>query len=313
MIRSRFAPSPTGDLHLGGAWTALAAWTLARRAGGAFVLRIEDLDAPRVVAGAAARLLDDLRWLGLDWDEGPDVGGSHAPYTQSQRITIYEDALARLDSAGRTYRCDCSRAEIERSASAPHAGEETIYSGRCRDRGERRLQRTPAVRTRLPEGASLCVEDRVQGPVTQRLDRDVGDFVLRRSDGVFAYQLAVVVDDTSMEISDVVRGVDLLASTPRQVWLAQALGVAVPRYHHVGLVTEPDGTRLAKRDRALTVRKLRDAGVSSKELIGVLAHGLGLAPTADPVAPQVLARSLRGELIFRRQSWAIPEALRARA
>ena len=225
-VRTRFAPSPTGDLHLGGAWTALASWVVARReAGGRCVLRVEDLDPPRVVAGSEARIAEDLRWLGLGWDE-------EAP-RQSVRTAAYEAALAKLAAAGLVYPCDCSRAEIARAASAPHAGEETVYPGTCREADPgREMKRAPALRVRVPD-AVVAYEDEAVGHVEQNLRREVGDFVLRRGDGVFAYQLAVVVDDAAQGITDVVRGADLVSSTPRQIWLGRALGLPVPRFTHV--------------------------------------------------------------------------------
>ena len=191
-MRTRFAPSPTGDLHVGGAWTALASWALARATGGATVLRVEDIDPPRVVAGAPSRIAEDLTWLGLDWDEGAlgATGGPHAPYTQSLRAPVYERALAQLDARGLLYRCDCSRAEIARAASAPHAGEEVLYPGTCRDLPrDRPYKRPPALRLRVPRGPEACVafEDACRGPVTEDVSAVVGDFVLRRGDGVFAY------------------------------------------------------------------------------------------------------------------------------
>jgi glutamyl-tRNA synthetase len=267
MIRTRFAPSPTGDLHLGGAWTALASWAVARREGGEgkVVVRIEDLDPPRVVRGSAERILSDLRWLGLDWDEGPDVGGPFAPYAQSDRSAIYEEAIAELARRGLVYPCDCSRTEIARVASAPHPGDEAVYPGTCRDLSPgRAFKRDPALRVRLPEGD---------------VARECGDFVLRRGDGVFAYQLAVVVDDLAMEITDVVRGADLASSTPRQALLARLLGKEPPRYMHVPLVVATDGSRLAKRTGGASVRALREAGIEARAIVGRLAHGLGM--TAD--------------------------------
>jgi glutamyl-tRNA synthetase len=209
--RGRFAPSPTGELHLGSAATAVVCAAAAMRAGGALVLRMEDLDTPRVVAGAAEAILDDLRWLGLRWDEGPDVGGPSAPYAQSKRAPLYEAALADLARRGLTYLCDCSRAEIARVASAPHAGEEgPRYPGTCRAHGmrARAFKRSPAVRLAVPEG-TITVHDRVLGPLSEDVARTTGDFVLRRGDGVFAYQLAVVADDLAMGITEVVRGADL--------------------------------------------------------------------------------------------------------
>jgi glutamyl-tRNA synthetase len=304
-IRTRFAPSPTGDLHLGGAWTALASWALARRAGGAFVVRVEDLDPPRVVRGSAARILDDLAWLGLAWDEGPDVGGPYAPYTQSERSPLYEAALDDLARRGLTYACDCSRAEIAQVASAPHPGEEVVYPGLCRDRGARPMKRDPATRLRLPEPCPVRVIDGALGPIAQDLARDVGDFVLQRGDGVFAYQLAVVVDDLAMGITDVVRGADLASSTPRQAHLARLLGGEPPRTVHLPLVVASDGSRLAKRTGGAQVRALREAGISAEVILGRLAHGLGLTPDPAPrTAAQIAA--IRGPMAWPRNPWPIP-------
>ncbi len=300
LTRTRFAPSPTGDLHLGGALCALASFWLARVGGGAFALRVEDLDPPRVVAGSEGRILEDLRWLGLGWDEPPVV--------QSLRSAQYEAAIAVLRARGLVYPCDCSRAEIARVASAPHAGEELVYPGTCRDADpDRAFKRPPALRVRVPKGQEIEIVDAVAGRYAQRLDSEVGDFVLMRGDGVYAYQLAVVVDDLAMRITDVVRGADLLASTPRQVWLGQELlaggieGETTPtRWMHLPLVVDHEGNRLAKRTPGAHVRALRDAGVSAEAIVGQLAHALGLidAPallsTRDlvackgPLAPRTL-------------------------
>jgi glutamyl-tRNA synthetase len=278
-VRTRFAPSPSGDLHVGGAWTALASWEVARRAGGRVVVRVEDIDTPRVVRGSAARILEDLEWLGLGWDEGPDAAGPCAPYTQSERAPLYEAALAGLGARGLTYLCDCSRAEIARVASAPHAGEETRYPGTCRDKDpERKMKRDPAVRVRVPEGV-VEFDDGVLGHYAQDVAGVVGDFVLRRGDGVFAYQLAVTVDDLTMDITDVVRGEDLVGSTPRQLLLAGLLGGRAPRYWHVPLVVATDGARLAKRTPGGTIRELREAGFKREEIVGPLRAGLGLDAT----------------------------------
>ncbi len=274
-MRTRFAPSPTGDLHVGGAWTALASWEVARRAGGALVVRVEDIDPPRVVRGAAKTILEDLQWLGLSWDEGPDVGGSCAPYTQSARAPLYEATLEWLEARGLTYPCDCSRAEIARVASAPHAGEELVYPGTCRDADpSREMKRAPAIRLRVPPGV-VGFEDGVIGPYAHDVHEVVGDFVLRRGDGVFAYQLAVTVDDVAMRITDVVRGADLLASTPRQILLARLLGADAPRYWHVPLVVATDGARLAKRTPGGTIKELREAGFAPEEIVRTLRGGLG--------------------------------------
>jgi len=302
VIRTRFAPSPTGDLHLGGAWTALASWVVARRAQGGAVLRIEDLDRARVVPGSQSRIEADLRWLGLDWDEGPVL--------QSERGVVYEEAIAKLTARGLVYPCDCSRAEIARVASAPHAGEETVYPGLCRDLDPSRpMRRPPSLRVRLPDEV-VTYQDAVAGEVSQNLAREVGDIVLRRADGAFAYQLAVVVDDAAMRISDVVRGADLVASAPRQIWLARALGHAPPRYAHVPLVVASDGTRLEKRTPGVVVRELREAGVAPDRIVGALAHGLGLVPTDAPVGAVEVARvAADREIRWRREPWRAPELL----
>jgi glutamyl-tRNA synthetase len=302
-VRTRFAPSPTGDLHLGSAWTALASWVVARREeGGVPVLRVEDLDPPRVLAGSEARIEEDLRWLGLDWEE--------EPMRQSARASAYEYALATLAARGRVYPCDCSRAEIARAASAPHAGEETVYPGTCRDLAPgREMKRAPAMRVRVPD-AVISYEDDAVGRVEQNLRHEVGDFVLRRGDGVFAYQLAVVVDDLAMGITDVVRGADLVSSTPRQIWLARALAAEPPRFTHVALVVAPDGGRLEKRTGGVTVRELRAAGVAPERVLGELAFGLGLAPTNAPTTASAIAAACAGrDLAWRREPWPIPGSL----
>ena len=306
-VRTRFAPSPTGDLHLGGAWTALASWVVARRAdGGATLLRHEDIDTARVVPGARQHIEEDLLWLGLDWDE--------PPVQQSERTAIYERALATLGARGLTYPCDCSRAEIARAASAPHEGEEggeTVYPGACRDRDPARpMKRPPAIRVRVPDEV-LSFNDRVMGPVAQNLARDTGDFVLRRGDGVFAYQLAVVVDDADARVTDVVRGADLVTSTPRQIWLARALGAPVPRYTHVPLVVAQNGTRLEKRTQGATVRSLREAGVTPATVLRALAQGLGMWPTAAPApgsAREIARAAAASPVPWRRSPWPIPTA-----
>jgi len=278
MYRGRFAPSPTGDLHLGSAASALVGWLFARSAGGTFVLRVEDIDTPRVRAGVEERQLDDLRYLGLDWDEGPDVGGPHAPYRQSERVSSYDRALATLAERGLTYYCDCSRAEIARVASAPHAGEEgPRYPGTCRELGmaERPWKRPPAVRLKVPP-RDIALEDRLQGAVVENVAAKVGDFVLKRGDGVYAYQLAVVVDDLAMEITEVVRGADLLGSTARQALLADLLGQLPPRFAHHPMVISADGMRLAKRASGVSLRDWRQAGAPGTQVLGTLATALGL-------------------------------------
>lgn len=274
--RGRFAPSPTGPAHLGTARTALIGWLRARSVGGVFVLRMEDLDRPRVREGAAEAMLADLRWLGLDWDEGPDVGGPYAPYTQSERLDRYAEVLAEL--APHTFECTCSRKEIAEIASAPH-GSETIYPGTCRD-GPTHPERDAATRFRMPDPPPVF-DDRIVGRVE---GEGRGDFVVHRKDGVFAYQLVCVIDDHDERITEVLRGDDLVSSTPRQIALYEALGWAVPAFAHVPLVYGADGARLAKRHGAIAIGELREAGRRAESVIGELAHGAGLIDRAEPVA-----------------------------
>ncbi len=268
--RGRFAPSPTGPIHLGTARTALVAWLHARQAKGTFVLRVEDLDAPRVKPGAMEEMLADLRWLGLDWDEGPDVGGALGPYVQSARLPLYEKAMRVLREQGDVYPCTCSRKEIASIASAPHGEDGVVYPGTCRQ-GATHPERIPSLRFRLDQTEGF--DDGVHGPLAEA--QGMGDFVVQRADGVFAYQLAVVVDDLAMGITDVVRGDDLLLSTPRQIALTRALGHAPLHYAHVPLVMGEDGQRLAKRHGSIALQALR-ATHSADQIVGRLAHSLGL-------------------------------------
>lgn len=297
-VRGRYAPSPTGDLHLGNVRTALLAWLFARQAGGAFVLRVEDLDRPRVRPGATAQMLEDLRWLGLDWDEGPDCGGPFAPYLQSERQATYDAYLAKLRTADLVYPCYCSRAEVARAASAPQgAGDDgPRYPGTCRNlsAAERKAReaegRRPCVRFRAPDRL-LAFVDLVAGPVAQNVAQAVGDFIVSRSDGILAYQLAVVVDDGLMQMTQVVRGADLLSSTARQIALFEALGFAVPSFGHVPLVVDAQGARLAKRERAAGVGALRSAGIPAERVIGALAASCGLCQPGETMNARELLAS----------------------
>jgi len=281
--RGRFAPSPTGPLHLGNARTALLAWLAARAARGTLVMRVEDLDPPRVRPGLEVRILEELRWLGLSWDEGPDLGGAFGPYRQSERGDRYRAALDRLCRAGLAYPCFCSRAEVAASSQAPHgpSDEGPRYPGTCRELtaaevARRSGARRPAWRLRVEPG-EVRFDDLVHGPCRFEPSAATGDFVVMRADGVAAYQLAVVVDDAAMEITDVVRGDDLLPSTARQLLLFGALGLQAPRYAHVPMVVGEDGERLAKRTGARSLGELREAGVAAEAVVGMLAASCGLA------------------------------------
>ncbi len=299
-VIGRYAPSPTGPLHLGNLRTALIAWLQARLNGGRFILRMEDLDQPRVKPGCAAQVLADLHWLGLDWDEGPDVGGPNASYDQSQRLTCYEEAFQRLRREGRLFPCYCSRKDIAQAASAPHRdGMGPVYPGTCRGRvlharsaeALRINGRRPSWRYRVSSKV-IRFEDCIVGSFAQNLAEEVGDFVLHRADGLFAYQLAVVVDDALMGITDVVRGEDLLDSTPRQLELFEALGFPAPRFWHVPLVCDERGQRLAKRDGSDSVTSFRERGITSASLVGSMAASLGLAPRGAVLTPRELCDQL---------------------
>jgi glutamyl-tRNA synthetase len=281
--RGRLAPSPTGTLHLGVARTSLVAWLRARKLGGKLVLRMEDIDGPRVVAGSAESLMQDLRWLGLDWDEGPDLGGVYGPYVQSERLGSYVSAIERLRALGVVYPCTCSRKDILEVASAPHGDLGAVYPGTCRN-GVTRRDRPAALRLRVDEAVPGFV-DALHG---ERAAQPVDDFVLQRGDGVYAYQLAVVVDDVAMGITEVVRGDDLLTSTPRQLALYRALGVEAPGFLHVPLMLAMDGRRLSKREGAPSVAEYRAAGVPSARVVGLLAWTLGLVGDGIEIAPSDL-------------------------
>ena len=282
--RGRLAPSPTGYLHAGHARTFWAAYERAREAGGALVMRVEDLDSSRSRAEFAAAALEDLRWLGVEWQEGPDVGGPFAPYVQSARRGFYLEAWARLVADGFVYPCSCSRRDIARAAEAPHEqqsarpgavqnehDDEPVYPGACRPRA---VEAPPVVespagvnwRFRVPDGEEVAFEDLKQGGQVFVAGRDFGDFAVWRRDDVPAYQLAVAVDDASMRVTEVVRGADLLKSTARQILLQRALGYATPRYFHCDLVTDERGRRLAKRHESLSLRRLRASGLTPEQV-----------------------------------------------
>ncbi|MEF2966070.1 tRNA glutamyl-Q(34) synthetase GluQRS [Paenibacillus sp. M1] len=294
MRRGRFAPTPSGDMHLGNAKIALLSWLQMRAAGGVFVLRIEDIDIQRARPEITERIIEDLRWLGLDWDEGPGEGGRFGPYWQSRRLAYYEEALARLEAAGGLYPCYCSRAELLAVAGAPHglSSEGAPYPGTCRglspeERRERAARKTPSLRFALAEGEPVHFDDGIAGPIAFPPGSG-GDFVVRRADGLFSYQLAVTVDDALMDITDVLRGGDLLDSTPRQLALYAALGYTPPAFAHAPLLLGEDGRRLAKRHGDLGIAGLRAAGAAPEAVIGWLAHISGLTDRFEPLAAKDL-------------------------
>lgn len=292
-VRCRFAPAPSGSLHVGNVRTGLFSWAFARHHGGVFVLRIEDTDASRVTEEAFHGVMDSLRWLGIDWDEGPDVGGPHEPYEQSSRTARYEAARERLRAAGRLYPCFCSRADIAAAASAPQeSGDELRYPETCRrldaEQARRRIEagERHSWRFAMDGEDQDGFEDLVRGG--WRSASPPGDFVVGRSDGATAYQLAVVVDDAEMGITEVVRGDDLLASTLRQLSLYRVLGWPAPRFGHVPLLVDAAGVRLSKRQQGITLRELRDGGMMPETLIGRLASLLRLRPRPEPLAAREL-------------------------
>jgi len=284
------APSPTGGLHLGHARTFLIAWLAARHAGGRVILRIEDLDVSRVRPGASQAALDDLRWLGLDWDEGPDLGGSSAPYFQSARSSLYEEMLGRLKVSESVYPCTCTRSDIARAQSAPHPEDEgPSYPGTCSYRSAADAislgERPFAWRFRVT-GGPLGWHDLFLGRVELDPARAGGDFVVARHLVGHSYQLAVVADDAAMGVNQVIRGTDLVPSTPRQILLYRQAGWPEPRFGHVPLAVAPDGRRLAKRDGSLKLATLREAGVDPLRLVGALIQSCGWSQGILPRSPQ---------------------------
>lgn len=277
-------------MHLGNARTALLAWASARSRGGAFVMRVEDLDGPRTVPAAVDGNLSELRWLGLDWDEGPDVGGDHGPYRQSERGTTYEAALERLRARGVLAEDWLSRRDLREAASAPHGPTGPVYGEVERLRSaalasERRARgAASALRARVGTG-TVEIVDRHRGPVSFDLERDVGDVVVRRSDGLWAYAFAVVVDDAAMAITEVVRGDDLLPATGAQAALARLLGLPSPEYAHAPLLLDAAGERMAKRRGDATLAELRASGLDPRKLVGALACSVGWLDAPRALSP----------------------------
>ncbi|MGN0186813.1 MAG: tRNA glutamyl-Q(34) synthetase GluQRS [Paludibacteraceae bacterium] len=286
-IRGRFAPSPTGRMHLGNVYTALLSWLSVKAQDGAWILRIEDLDPQRSKPAYAAQIEDDLRWLGLPWDEGGDTPG----YRQSERTELYTHYFRLLEQQRLVYPCFCRRADIL-AAQAPHATDHHgVYAGTCRhltaaEIAQKTAQRTPSYRLKVPN-QSINFADGHYGTQSHNLQQICGDFVVRRADGGFAYQLAVVVDDALMHINQVVRGNDLLASTPQQIYLYRLLGFDVPQFYHLPLLCSASGDRLCKRDKSLDLGELRKH-YTAEEIVGKLAFLAHLIDKEEPIAPREL-------------------------
>lgn len=311
MTVGRYAPSPSGRMHLGNLCCCLLAWLSAKSKGGKVVLRVEDLDTARCPRKFAELLQQDLAWLGLSADEGGDKGGPDGPYYQSDRSAVYQQFYDVLWKKGLVYPCFCSRSQLH-AADAPHRSDgQVVYAGTCRNltpeqAAEKALRRPPAWRVRVPD-ETVGFTDGHLGYYEENLARDCGDFYLRRADGVFAYQLAVVVDDALMGVTEVVRGADLLSSTPRQLWLYRTLGLNAPEFIHMPLLLAPDGRRLSKRDGDESLENLQ-AKYTPEEIIGRLACACGLQKSPDPRTPAELADGFSWEKVPR-QDIVLPEGL----
>lgn len=305
MTAGRYAPSPSGRMHLGNLMCCLLAWLSAKSKGGQVLLRIEDLDAVRCPRVYADAIQDDLAWLGLAAD------GPTPTVYQSERSGIYQQYYDILLKNGLIYPCFCSRSQLH-AASAPHRSDgQVVYAGTCRGLSDaevarRSLTRAPAFRVRVPD-EEIAFTDGHLGRYAENLARDCGDFYLRRADGVFAYQLAVVVDDALMGVTEVVRGSDLLSSTPRQLWLYRELGLTAPQFYHLPLLLAPDGRRLSKRDGDQSLENLR-ARYTPQEIIGKLAYVCGLQDTPAPASPQELVPGFSWDRVPK-QDILLPEGL----
>ena len=289
----RFAPTPSGRMHLGNVFSALMAWASVRSQNGSLILRVEDLDIRAHNPQYTSLLLDDLQWLGLTWDKGP--------YYQSKRTELYQEALSDLRQQGLLYPCFCSRADLH-AAQAPHASDGTyVYARTCRnlsksEREELAKHKIPATRIRVPN-KTYAFEDKVYGQTSQNLSKLCGDFIVQRADEVFAYQLAVVVDDADMGVTEVVRGSDLLSSTPRQLYLQDVLGLSHPTYAHLPLLVAPDGRRLSKRNHDLDLGVLRSQGKTPEEILGFLAYCVGLTKENEPLSAVQIANRFSWETL----------------
>jgi glutamyl-tRNA synthetase len=318
--KTRLAPSPTGALHLGNARTFLVNWLVARQRGLKILLRIEDIDGPRIKRGADRQLVDDLTWLGLDWDEGPVY--------QSAQLEQYAHVIARLVASGHAYACTCTRKEVDAAASAPHAEDgSAVYPGTCRGKYESiqaaidATGRPPAIRFQVPDEL-VSFEDEFAGPQRFDVGKQLGDFVIAKADGTPAYQLAVVVDDAEMGVTHNVRGDDLLDSTPRQILLYRALGLSdrIPNYMHLPLVVGPDGRRLAKRHGDTRLSTYRDLGVPAWRVLALLARWCRIENVPTGVRPIDLLNSFQLDaiphqpIVFRAQDhqWLLAAAIESK-
>ena len=302
MVLGRFAPSPSGRMHLGNVFSAMLAWLSAKSQGGEIILRIEDLDPARSRREYAEAIMEDFRWLGLKWDRrAPD---------QSRRSEAYEEALETIRNRGLLYPCYCSREELH-AASAPHASDgRVIYAGTCRDLTEAQraaMTKSPCLRVRVPD-REITFTDGLQGVFSMNLKKEWGDFILRRADRVAAYQLAVVADDGAGGITEVVRGRDLMSSTPAQLWLYELLGLTPPQFYHVPMLMSPDGRRLSKRDRDLDLGEMKKH-LRPEEIIGLLAYLCGLTERREPISPAELAAEFSWDKVRREDIIADPNQL----
>jgi len=305
-VVARLAPSPTGAQHLGNARTFLLAWLSARSSGGRLLLRIEDIDSPRIKSWAIQQALDDLSWLGLDWDEGPDLPGSAGPYLQTERLDDYLTALESLRTRELIYPCTCSRTDVAQAASAPHWEHEgPVYAGSC---AHRMASEAPSIlesfawRFRSLEG-EWSFTDGYLGRQSCSVAKELGDFVVAKKDGSPAYQLAVVIDDHAMEVTEVVRGDDLLASTFRQMQLFSVFGWPTPKFYHLPLVVGMDGRRLAKRHGDSRLSHYRELQVRPERILGLLAHSIGLLPNCDECTAEELVDSFHWDRLSRQACW----------
>lgn len=299
------APSPTGWLHLGNAWSFLFAWLAARKENGRVILRIEDIDSARCRSAFADSIVEDLKWLGLDWDHDTDSTSPDGSYRQSKRLKHYQQALCKFVSTGHAYQCFCSRKELQSLASAPHMADIGIfYPGTCRNLDEKQKSqlimsgKKACYRFFCPDD-KICFQDRVFGHQVMTLEECGGDFPIQRADGVFAYQLATAVDDALMGINLVVRGRDLIYSTPRQIAIISALGLDHPDYAHLPLLLDENGERLAKRHQSLSLAYMRESGIKPENIVGLLAFKAGLTHDKSPIRPSELSKNFSFDCLAR--------------